>query len=52
MLEKATTKAFHMKMIVKNDELTYREVTSLHIYGKDFEHIDTSTLQRVTYNQD
>ena len=52
MLEKATTKAFHMKMIVKNDELTYREVTSLHIYGKDFEHIDTSTLQRITYNQD
>ena len=52
MLEKATTKAFHMKMIVKNDELTYREVTSLHIYGKDFEHIDTSKLQRVTYNQD
>lgn len=52
MLEKAETKAFHMKMTVKSDELRYREVTSLHIYGKDFEHVDTSILQRVIYNQD
>lgn len=52
MLEKAKTNAFHMKMTVTRDELSYREVTSLHIYGKDFEHIDTSTLQRITYNQD
>jgi hypothetical protein len=52
MLEKAKTNAFHMQMTVKHDELTYREVTSLHIYGKDFKHIDTSTLQRITYDQD
>jgi hypothetical protein len=52
MLEKAKTNAFQMKMTVKGDELTYREVTSLHIYGKDFEHVDSSTLQRVTYEQD
>ncbi len=52
MLEKAKTNAFQMKMEVKADELSYREVTSLHIYGKDFEHVDTSTLQRVTYEQD
>ena len=52
MLEKATTKAFKMSMSVKGDELSYREVTSLHIYGKDFEHSDESTLYRVTYEQD
>jgi len=52
MLKKAKTNAFHIKMTIKNNQLTYREVTFLHIYGKDFEHIDTSTLQRVTYNQD
>ena len=51
MLEKAKTKAFKMNLSVKNDELSYHEVTSLHIYGKDFEHIDKSTLFRVTYEQ-
>ncbi len=52
MLEKATTKAFTMNLSVKDDELNYHEVTYLHIYGKDFEHIDKSTLFRVTYEQD
>lgn len=52
MLEKAKTNAFQMKMSVKGDELNYREVTSLYIYGKEFEHVDSSTLQRVTYEQD
>jgi len=52
MLEKATTKAFQMNLSVKGDVLTYREVTSLNIYDKDFEHIDESTLQRVAYEQD
>jgi len=52
MLEKAKTKAFKMNLSVKNNELNYHEVTSLHIYGKDFEHIDKSTLFRVTYEQD
>ena len=52
MLEKATTKAFSMNLSVKGDELNYREVTSLHIYGKDFEHVDQSTLFRVVYEQD
>jgi len=52
MLEKATTKAFTMNLSVKNNELHYHEVTSLHIYGKDFEHIDKSTLFRVIYEQD
>ena len=52
MLEKAKTKAFKMNLSVKNNELHYHEVTSLHIYGKDFEHIDRSTLNRVIYDQD
>lgn len=52
MLEQATTKAFTMNLSVKGDELNYREVTSLHIYGKDFEHVDQSTLFRVVYEQD
>lgn len=52
MLEKAKTKAFKMNMTVKGDELNYHEITSLHIYGKDFEHSDSSTLYRVTYDQD
>jgi len=49
MLEKATTKAFKMNLSVKENELNYHEVTSLHIYGKDFEHTDKSTLFRVLY---
>ncbi len=52
MLKKAQTKAFQMHLSVKGNELNYREVTSLYIYGKDFEHIDQSTLFRVLYEQD
>lgn len=52
ILEKATTTAFKMAILVKGDELSYEEVTSLHIYGKDFEHSDKSTLSRVVYDQD
>jgi len=52
MLEKAKTKTFTMHLSIKNNELNYQEVTSLHIYGKDFEHIDKSKLFRVTYEQD
>ncbi|MBL7005082.1 MAG: FABP family protein [Gammaproteobacteria bacterium] len=49
MLKKAKTKAFNMNLVVKGNELNYKEVTSLHIYGKDFEHSDESTLTRVIY---
>jgi len=52
MLKKAKTKAFKMNLSVKGNELNYHEVTSLHIYGKDFEHTDKSTLFRVTYESD
>jgi len=51
MLKKAKTNAFQIKMTVKDDELSYHEITSLHIYGKDFEHVDSSTLHRITYEQ-
>lgn len=52
MLEKAKTTAFKMKLSVKGNEMNYDETTSLHIYGKDFEHTDRSTLNRVTYDLD
>ena len=52
MLEKATTKSFTMIMSLKGDHLTYRESTMLHIYGKDFDHVDKSELQRVVYELD
>lgn len=50
MFEKAKTTAFQMKLSVIGNELKYREVTSLYIYGKDFEHVDESTLHRVLYD--
>ena len=52
MLEKAKTEAFKMSMTVIGDELSYREVVSLHIYGKEFEHTDESKLFRVIYEQE
>jgi len=50
MLEKAKTKAFHMRMSVQENQLSYSEVMSLHIYGKDFEHTDASVLTRVSHD--
>jgi len=52
MAEKAKTKAFHMRMVVEGNILSYEETTSLFIYGKDFEHVDKSSLMRVTYDLD
>ena len=52
MLDKAKTTAFQMRLSIKGNELKYREVTSLEIYGKSFEHIDKSILHKVTYDQD
>ena len=52
MLEKATTKAFKIDLSVTGNQLDYRQVTSLHIYGKDFEHVDVSKLVRVQYEQE
>ena len=52
MLEKAKTTAFKMALSVKDNKLTYSETTSLEIYGKTFEHTDSSVLRKVTYDQD
>ena len=52
MIEKAKTKAFHMKMVVKGNILSYEETTSLFIYDKDFEHVDKSSLMRISYDLD
>jgi hypothetical protein len=52
MLEKAKTKAFEMEMIIAGNTLSYKQTTSLFIYGKDFDHIDESNLQRVRYDSD
>lgn len=50
MLEKAQTKAFNMSLTVEGNQLSYEETMSLHIYGKDFEHVDRSQLTKVTYD--
>lgn len=50
MLEKAKTTAFKMSLRVNENTLSYYELTSLEIYGKEFAHEDFSTLQRVKYD--
>ena len=50
MLEKAKTTAFKMRLSIKGDEMSYEETTSLDIYGRQFEHTDGCTLQRVIYD--
>ena len=50
MLEKARTTAFKMRLSIRGDEMTYEETTSLDIYGRQFEHTDGCTLQRVIYD--
>ena len=52
MNEKARTKAFEMALTLENDVLSYKETTYLHIYGVDFDHVDKSSLRKVTYDQD
>lgn len=47
MRDNARTKGFAMTMEVSGDNMTYAQTTYLDIYGKSFDHTDTSTLQRV-----
>lgn len=49
MHKKAQTKAFEITLSVTPDEMNYQQIISLHIYGKDFEHVDKSSLSRVVY---
>jgi hypothetical protein len=48
MLEKARTVSFEHELTVKGDRLSYRESTGLEIYGRSFDHTDTSELVRQT----
>ena len=50
MLEKARTTAFKMTLTVAGDEMSYEETTSLDIYGREFEHTDGCSLQRLVYD--
>lgn len=52
MFEKAKTTSFSMTMTLDADRLSYRESTMLHIYGKEFDHVDKSELFRVVYDAD
>ena len=52
MLQKAKTISFEMELSLQGTQLSYRQVTNLQIYGSDFEHVDASVLQRVTYDDD
>jgi len=46
MLEKARTVAFEHELTLVAGVLSYRETTSLEIYGRAFEHTDRSELSR------
>jgi len=48
MRDNARTLSFTMTMTLKGDELRYEERTLLDIYGKEFDHVDKSSLTRVT----
>lgn len=50
MFEKAKTTAFEMKLEVKGNILNYKEIISLMIYDKKFEHSDENILHRITYD--
>lgn len=52
MNKKAKTNSFSMSMSVNGSELSYKETMLLDIYGKTFEHVDKSTLQKVNYDLD
>jgi hypothetical protein len=44
--DNASTKAFRMSLTIEADRLSYRQVTTLDIYGKPFEHTDENELTR------
>lgn len=47
MDQNARTDSFQMALTVTGDQLTYRQSTKLFIYGKQFDHVDSSELRRV-----
>ncbi|MFQ5718557.1 MAG: heme-binding beta-barrel domain-containing protein [Acidobacteriota bacterium] len=46
MLDKARTLAFEHELTVKADRIVYSQTTRLEIYGRTFDHTDTSELVR------
>ena len=46
MRDRARTTAFHHRITVGNDKLSYQETTTVAIYGKVFEHSDSNELTR------
>ncbi|WDE95930.1 heme-binding beta-barrel domain-containing protein [Lentisphaera profundi] len=44
LLEKAKTEAFEIELTLNENELTYAQTTFLDIYGRKFDHTDTSSL--------
>ena len=52
MKNKARTNSFTMNMTVNQNTLSYQETMLLSIYGKQFEHVDKSSLQKVMYEID
>jgi hypothetical protein len=48
MRDKARTVSFTQTLILDGDTLSYRETTALDIYGRDFDHKDSSRLTRVS----
>ncbi|WP_047046788.1 heme-binding beta-barrel domain-containing protein [Vibrio mexicanus] len=47
MTENASTTSFTMNIQISEDTLTYTQSTGLDIYGNQFAHTDSSTLQKV-----
>jgi hypothetical protein len=47
MSENATTTSFSMSMDISPDTFTYTQTTGLNIYGKDFPHTDSATLEKL-----
>lgn len=47
MQQNASTKAFKMNIKVDGDKMSYSQTSYLDIYGRDFDHTDRSSLQRV-----
>ncbi len=48
MLDNAKTTAFSQELTVNSTELSYSQTTVLEIYGRDMNHTDVNTLQKVS----
>ena len=48
MRDKARTVSFTQTLVIDGDNLSYKETTVLDIYGRSFDHLDSSRLVRVS----